>query len=278
MFDYQVTIDALTQWGGFLRNHVPVERWPNPVLWSGVAVLAGLVLAFWGARLLRTIYVLMFMVMGGLVGVRLAGAGQVDLLIGLTLGAGLGALLAAALFRFWVGLTTGTVAVLVLVLAGSPRLNQEFLSFNDFRQGVGSGDWSTSLRPPEPPKLDSWEQTRAYAAEFKNYLLSHRQDALVRSGVALGLVWLLGTAAGWLLPRVTMVFGTSVFGIVLLGGGAGVLLSTRWPAVWNSIIQNRSWFLAGLAVLFLAALSYQARNRRIPTIPVPTAPATPRPV
>ena len=76
MLDFQLTLDTLKQWEGFLRNHVPVERWPNPLLWSSVAALAGAVLAFWGARLLRTCYVLAFMVIGGMVGVRFAGAGR----------------------------------------------------------------------------------------------------------------------------------------------------------------------------------------------------------
>ena len=65
-----------------------------------------------------------------------------------------------------------------------------------------------------------------------------------------------------LLPRVVMVFGTSLAGIVLLAVGSCVLLSTRWPPGWSAIDANRGWFVAGLGVLLAAALSYQARQRR----------------
>jgi hypothetical protein len=267
MFDPQATVEVLKEWGGFLRNHVPVERWPSPYLWSGVTVFAGVVLAFWGARLLRSLYVLVFMVAGAAVGLRLAGVGQFDRLIGLILGAGAAAMIAYLLFRWWVALTTGLIAVLVLVAAGAPRLNAEFTAFNDFRQGVGSGDWSISLRPHEDLALESWPQFQQYAAEFWRYLLDQRRAAFVKTTVGLGIVWLLGTAAGLLLPRLITVLGTSIVGVTLFAGGAAVLLSSRWPSAWGGVLENRNWFLAGLAVLFLAAISFQARHRR-PAAPV----------
>src|SRR5207253_7848115 len=121
MFDFQATSNVLKEWYGFFKYHVPVDHWPDPVVWSGAAVLAGAVLAFWGARLLRPLYVLIFMIAGAAVGVRLAGVSQVDRLIGLVLGAGAAALIAVVFFRWWVGLTTGLVAVLILIAAAAPR-------------------------------------------------------------------------------------------------------------------------------------------------------------
>jgi hypothetical protein len=274
MLDFQTTWDTLQEWRGFLANHVPVERWPNPILWSGVAVFAGTVLMFWGARLLRPLYVLVFMLVGGAVGVRLAGVQQVDKLIGLVLGAGLAGLLAFVLFRWWVGLTTGLIAVFVLVVLGAPRLNTEFTGFNDFRQGVGSGDWNLSLRPHEEPKFESIEQLRQFAADFGRYLMEERRASVIKTSLGLGLVWLLGTAAGLMLPRLIPVLGTSLVGTVLLALGASMLLSTRWPSVWGAIVTNRAWFMSGLAVLFLAGLSYQARHRRSPVAMPTGVPAT----
>jgi hypothetical protein len=274
VFDLNATWDALKQWNGFLQNHVPVDRWPNPVLWSGVAALLGVVLVFWGARLLRGMYVLAFMAIGGAVGIRLAGVRQVDLLIGLSLGAGVGALLAFFLFRWWVGLTTGGLAVLILLAAGSPRLNDELTNYNNVRLGVGSGDFSQALQVHEEIKLDSWDQVRQFGHEFWDYLRDQRRRELITTSVGLGLVWLLGTLAGLLLPRLVTIGLTSVGGVCLLAIGASVLLSTRWPAAWSGILANRGWFLAALAVLLVAGISYQARHRRAPiplTTPAPAA-------
>jgi hypothetical protein len=274
VLDLTASWDTLSQWYSVLQNHVPVDRWPDPLLWSSVAVAAGAVLLFWGSRLLRKIYVLVFMVIGGSLGVRLAGVQQVDRLIGLTLGGGAGALLAFLLFRWWVGLTTGALAVLLLLAAGSPRLNQELLNYNNTRLGVGTDDFSQALRAHAQMELESWEQLQQFGGDFWEYLRTDRRSELIKTAVGLGLVALLGTLAGVLLPRLITIGATAVGGAFLIGLGGGVLLSTRWPAAWAGVKAHNAWLLAALAVLLVCGISYQARRLRRPipvSAPLPAA-------
>src|SRR5690349_339609 len=98
----QAAIDLWSRTVELLRNHVPPERWPNATLWSALALPIGLIMAFWGARILRTLYVLGFMAVGAYYGMKVAQSEQikVDALVGLILGAGLAGLIGHLLFRW----------------------------------------------------------------------------------------------------------------------------------------------------------------------------------
>lgn len=272
MIDVSATFETLQQWGGFLSNHLPLSWSPNPVAWSSAAVFTGVVLVFWGARLLRTIYTLSFMIAGAAMGVRLANVGQVEQLVGLIVGAGVAAMVGYLLFRWWVALTMGVTAVLILMLAGAPRLNAEILNFNDLKLGVGNSGYVLPSRSAlEAPPADTLRQ---YAMDFRDYLMEHRRGEVIRTGLGLALVWLLGTVAGLLLPRLTMILGTSLLGTVIFSSGASLLLATRWPGAWTGVVSHKNWFLGGLAVLLLAGLSYQSRRRRPMMAVSAPAPAT----
>ena len=73
MVGVQEVIELLSRGVGLIRNHVAIpDLWPDATWAAVVAVLAGLVLALWGGRLLRALYVIAFMAIGWLRGNFLA--------------------------------------------------------------------------------------------------------------------------------------------------------------------------------------------------------------
>jgi hypothetical protein len=275
MLDVQATLDSLGQLLAVVRQHLPPlgDRWADARLWAVAAVFLGGVFSLWGARLLRTGYILIFMVMGGAIGVRVAGASQIDVLIGLVVGAGVSGLIGYLLFRWWIGMTAGLVAVLMLATLSAPRVLAEVQAFNDAHQGVGTADYR--LPSPTLTSAPPAEQAEKYLTELKDYLLKDKAALVYRSGFALAVVWLFGTAVGLLFPRFATIVGTAVVGVSLLAYGGGVMLSTYAPSLWATLQANTRWTWLGLAVLALASISYQGwRPVRRPV----EAPAAQQPV
>lgn len=251
------------------RYHLPAEFLPvHTNWWAAVALPVGFALAMWGARLLRTIFVLAFIVIGAAIGIQIARGRGVDVLFGLFIGAGFAALVGHLLFRWWVGVVSGCVAMLILVMVQAPQINTTIGSavtrLTDYQTGVGTGVFE--LRPEnEAPVRDSG----AYLGSLWAFLLENDRDLLYRAGFMLGLSALLGLAFGILLPRLTMIVGTSLVGTVVLVTGLSVLLSSLWPAAWAVATANPSWCLGAIGVFLVGSMLHQARRKPL----VPAAPA-----
>ncbi len=271
MFDVQPAADLLSSGVNLLRNHVPPERWPNPILWSALAIPMGLLSALWGARLLRVVYVLAFMVIGAAVGFRVAEAHQIDRLIGFILGAGFAGLIGYLLFRLWLGATAGACAVLLMAVVTAPHLSAVIQDFDNHRLGVSTGEY-TLAQPAGSAPNGSYAESRQYLTEMKDYLWKNRPELVYKGGFLVALVWLLGLTLGAVLPRLTMVIATSLIGVASLAIGAGYLLAMRWPDAWIAAKAHPLGLLGGLALLLLVSVSFQLRSRRI--VSPPPAPAT----
>jgi hypothetical protein len=257
----QAAIDLWSRMVELLRNHIPPERWPNATLWSALALPIGLIMAFWGARILRTVYVLGFMAAGAYVGMRVAQDERVkvDALLGLVLGAGLAGLIGHLLFRWWLGLTAGTLATLLVLVACAPRVTAEIQAFNDYQSGLSTGQYNLAQPKTE---MTPQQQAQQYLSELKAYLWEKQPKLVTQFGVLLALAALLATAMGFLMPRFTMIVATSVMGVLMFAAGIGFFLSTRWLSAWEAMIVHAGWSLAACGILFLVAISYQARGPR----------------
>jgi hypothetical protein len=271
MIDFSGTSELIYQAIGVFKHHVPPEHWPNTNLWALIAVPAGLILAFWGASLLRTAYVLGFMVLGGAAGVRFAGTGQVDLMIGLVLGAGLAALVGHLLFRLWLGVTAGGFAILLVAVLGAGRISDEVRKFEDQRLGTGAYVLPETLDAPSAGE----GALMGYLKELQAFFYEKNQDFLYGAGIVGGLAFLVGMTLAMFLPQWTMIVGTSLIGTLTAGAGSAALASSRWPEAWAAVLANPGWALGGFAALFLIGLLYQAQQRRgrVPAAPVVPAPA-----
>jgi hypothetical protein len=278
-------VDLLARCAEYVRAHVPPpEWWPSALTLAVILMAAGFVLAFWGNRLLRLVYVLTFIALGGAVGVSIARAAGVDLLIGLVLGAGIAGLAGHLLFRWWVGMTSGICAA-VFVLA--------------FAAGRNSADLQTALseyarnhpvaiplsQPAEAPAAsDGSSPTTAAARQIGlalkdsalgafRYFSENHQGVVARVVVVTALAWITGLGMGLCLPRFTTILGTSCLGVALLALGLGMLLFRYSPAALEAFENNDKWVFGVLGVLLLMSLIMQARQRRTtaqpPAAPVP---------
>lgn len=271
MLDFQAARDLWTIVQDVSRYHVDWTAWPDPRWMAGGAAVIGFVLAFWGGRVLRAFYVLAFMAVGAAVGKRVADTLQVDLLIGLVLGAGFVGLIGYLFYRWWVGLTMGLMgALLVLGLFASPQIEPVIRTFNDARTGAGTGSYDTVLSQPERQ-----ENVQTYLRELWAYCWGEQRAVVYRTLGPAALAGLLGLAVGVILPRLATILATSVLGVAALVGGGGYLLWLKWPNLWGRVEASPTWSIGLLVGLLVVSLLYQASHsgRR----PVPAAAAAPVP-
>ncbi|HOB75427.1 MAG TPA: hypothetical protein PKG54_12990 [Phycisphaerae bacterium] len=256
--------DWIARGADLYRHFFPDDwiRYPNLTA-IGVGA-AGILLAFWGARLLKTIYILTFMVVGAVVGFRVGTDLKIDTLVGLTFGAGIAAFIGYLFFRWWVGVTTGFVAVLLVLAVAWPRFAAMDQGFRDYRQGVGTDNYASALQ-------DMDLTPSQYVGAFSAYVWTQQREYAHRFMIAAGLAWLLGVVMGLLMPKFTTVMGTSVLGVLLTSAGVGVLLYRNWPEVWSQFAAHPDWCLIGMAVLLIVASWRQVRPVPVKTPAVPVS-------
>lgn len=268
MMGVEAITDLISRGADFYRHYVPPEWNAYPNVAAAGALIVGIALAFWGARVLRTIYVLAFLVAGAAGGFLLGRRYQIDPLIGLTFGGGVAALLGYVFFRWWVGMTAGALAVLVVTLVASARLSEVHQEYRDHLAGVGTGGyanvWSAGSESPA-----------SVAGGLIHYLANDRRDFGARLAVASSLAWLLGMAMGMLLTRFTVVVGTSVFGVLLLSAGGGVVMWRHLPNLWGFLAGYPQWCLVAPLVLLIAAIWSQVRPEPKKAAPAPASPPAP---
>lgn len=265
MWSVEAVTDLVARGADFYRHYVPADwvAYPN-VAAVGVAV-AGILFAFWGVRLLRTIYMLAFLVLGAAIGVKAGRHFEIDVLVGLTFGAGIAAFLGYLLFRWWVGVSAGLVAVLVIVAVAWPRIQELQQGYYDLEHGVGTGVYvlggeQVTLSPAQ------------YATAVGWYAWEYRREFATRLLFAVGLGFMLGTVTGLLLPKFTMVLGTTLIGVVLMAIGAGVFLWLNFPGTWEMVAGHPDWYLVGMGAMLIVAAWRQVRPGRVRAEPVLAAP------
>lgn len=265
MLDFGNTLELL-KWGWQL---VPaVTEGPailqEPSWMAATAVGVGCALALWGGRILRAAFVLVFMTVGGLCGKHFAGSIQIDLLIGLVIGAGAAGLIGYAIYRWCLGVTVAAViALLAVATVSAPALLEERQAFDDFRLGVGTGQYSTGV-----PPVYTWADVRGYFWDQPR-----GREVVVKSLGPVAIVAAIGFIWSVLAPRLAAILATSVLGSALLAGGAGVLISTKWPETWLRIQANGSWAVGAMVCLWLFAMMYQLTHPARPAAAVCDAPA-----
>lgn len=272
--DIRGTLELLSRAAELVRYHLPPEVRPDPVVAGFVLMLAGLVLAVWGARLLKALLVLLFAGAGVGIGIQVARYFKTDDLLGLLIGGLLLGFLGYALYRWWVAVVAGAVAVViaafVLAPAMLPDLPDEAAAFWDERHQVGSDDYSAVLRDAETAEPEPSEALLEVLNDFRAHLWLRHGDQLRKLGVLLAAAWLVGLIVGLMMPRFTAIAGTSLIGVAVLSAGLGVLAVTYRPELWARLMTGGPWTAGGLAGLVLVFALYQARRR-------PSGPAVPAP-
>jgi uncharacterized membrane protein HdeD (DUF308 family) len=259
MAGVQDILSGLNQVGCFLQNHLPWDQLPEPTILAAVAVLAGFILAFWGARLLKLIFILACTAGGAAGGVHLTRQYQVDNIFGLILGGAFAALFGYLLYRWWIGLLTGLCTLLIVAAIAAPRfVEDEVEKFKDYQLGVGGAAYTL-----EQPEINFESLT--------DYFWTQRKSFAIRTLFALGLSFVLGVLVGVLMPRFASVVATSLLGVTFLAGGLYTLVALQWPRAWRMVQAEPGWFAAVLVLITIVSLSIQGRKPRHPVVanPVP---------
>lgn len=256
MIELQKMLEIL-EWGRQIVGaieQVPLIPWLGS-FWAAVgAMTIGSILALWGGRVLRSMVVLAFMVAGAVVGKQVAGSMQIDLLIGLVIGAGAAGLIGFVFYRWWLGLLMGGLVVLIMSSTYSaPRILNERQAFEDFRMGVGSGRYDTS-------------RSEKYTTEqFREYFWEQNRQFVVKTVLPVLVVGLVVFVATMIAPRLAAVLGTSVLGVLLVAGGTGMLVACKSEDWWNRIQCQQTWVVVGVGVFWLFSVMYQLTH---PTRPL----------
>jgi hypothetical protein len=238
----------------------------DPFWGAAAAAVTGLVLVLWGARVLRAGFVFAFMITGAMLGKQFAGSMQIDLLIGLVIGAGLAGLIGYAVYRWCLGVTVAAViALLAMATVSAPAMLDERQAFEDFRLGVGTGQYLPSV-----PSAYTWTDVRGYFWDQP-----HGREVVVKSLGPVAVVAMLGFIWSVLAPRLAAILATSILGSALLAVGAGVLIAGKWPETWSRVQDNSAWAIGTVVCIWLFSMMYQLTHpaRGPAAAPVVSAPA-----
>lgn len=261
MIDIVEIVDLLTKGASLVREHVPAAYLPTPAWLSAGLIVIGLVLALWGARVLRVAFVVSMAAAGAWAGIAVAQAQQVDLLIGLILGAGLAGLVGHLMYRWWVAVSAGLCAALIVLMMGGQRVwlaeieafaaQQQPLIAQDYNNALASASLSEAASPVRP-----------YLAEMGAYFWENRRNLVIRSGLACSLAFVLGFGMGLAVPGITTVIGTSLAGIIAVVLGVGTAVTAYRPEWWAYVDTHASWFILATGIILLVSVMTQITQRR----------------
>ncbi len=276
MIDFQAIADVFTKVTEVFKHHLPdKEPWIASSTTAWISLGSGAVLAFVGAKLLRFIFVGLFMISGGYLGIYVADRFQVDSLFGLVVGGAVLGLLGHFLFRWWVGVTTGLLAMALVAAVAGPRmlptLKEDLAAFAEQETDDTVGEYSNVLQKKEEAQSDD-RTLVTLLNDLKSFLWNRHEGVAMRLAGMIALAWLGGMAVGVVAPRHTTIVLTSILGVILLAGGGGYMVYNHWPAAWEWTRRESGWVLAGLMLMMVVAIAVQMRMRR-PIAAPPAAPA-----
>ena len=243
-----------------LRYHVPAEWISNAMTVAVVAGLLGLVMASSGVRIVRGVLVLAFT--GG--GVWAGMATNQWLGLGPWFCAICGALvfgsLGLVLYRLWVGVGLATLLTCVaLSVLGHQQARPHWGEFREARL-------SDMILPDggafTPPTVEQQEQFNSpdpaqIFHEFGDHLAQNVPNIKRNTLLICGITALGGLLLGLLAVRFTMVLGSALVGVALLGSCAGYFLTRYQPQIMDRAAEKPVAVLAGVGIAVLLSMGVQ---------------------
>ncbi len=269
-------LDWITQIEGIVRYHLPSDA--TSFFWAaaGVAV-AGLILAMFGARLIRSLVVAAFLAGGALAASDAAGRFGIPAMAAIIVGAVVGAILGYLMFRLWLAALTGAVAAAVVagVLIG-PSLPGMLQEFEDARLSGGASGGGFALPTPAQQQAARDQTLWGYLRAFGEHVVARYPGDTRKGAALLAVAFLVGAAMGLLAHRWTLVLGTVTVGTALILLGVVPLLRQYWPAAIERCEGHPRETAVGLGVWFLLAVA--AQRRRLRPVLVVAPPPVPPPI
>jgi hypothetical protein len=246
--------------------HFPKEHLPNAVFAGGGALLVGVVIAVWGAKLLRPIFALTFVASGAWYGGEVAKQFGISETVGIVIGAIVMGVLGYVLYRLWVA---GMSAVLVGLIAISIYASYKVIPH-----------WSAYYQPEEVTEFEvgsadnpqpvGWESLLVSLRDFWEYLKQEEADVSRNVTLVLGVAALVGFFLGLFAERAVTIVWTSALGVVVATAGIVTLCMHARPEWRSRLWEHPQWLLLGLACLWVLALGVQTQGtRRTVAAPAP---------
>jgi len=228
------------------RHHLPLDELPDPALVGLVMVAAGLVLALWGARLVRVLLAVGFLAAGARAGTLLAPHVGISPIAGVIVAAVVACALGYGLYRLWVGVV---LAMMLLVGALSIYAYSRALpSWSEFvRVGDAVGQRAVDgFVVPSPAQQAQQADVGVMARRYLAWL-EQREPGIRRDVVAIAAGSVLaGLILGFVAGRFITVLWSSLLGVALIAGGLALLCATWRPEWLERIGQHPSTVGTGL--------------------------------
>jgi hypothetical protein len=264
--------DWITQVGDLIRYHLPAGEAAS--LWPAVAAIAaGIVLCVAGAKLVRMAVVLGFAGAGAMLGAEAAEQFSVSAIGGIVAGIIVAVVVGYVLFRLWVAILAGLVAVAVAAcIAVGPSVPSLLQEYDDARiAGGATGDGFALLTPQQQQasqRAGAWEYCRGFAAHVR----SRYPGDTRRMAVILAAAFLAGAAFGLFAHRWAIVLGTVTLGTMLILAGTVPLISRYYPYALERCMQRPTELLIGLGAWLFLVVAVQRRGLR-PAVALAAPPA-----
>jgi MFS family permease len=264
-------LETLTAPLELIRHHLEPYLNAPQLGWGGLAAAAvGLLLIFWGARLLRVSMAVASAAAGAVFGWSYAGAFELPPIAGAIIGAALAALLGGVLARFVVGILSGVTfaGIACCIYMGAvtwdlwPAFEQQYRA-----EHYGSSlEAQVQLRTPGD---DVHQGPYDLGQQWWDYVKRQRPEAprtavLITAGAAAA-----GLVLGLLAYRLMIILGMAFVGTMLLVGGS-------LSAMWSRLPQTHNWIEtnpAGIGLLavgiWMTSILVQSRTSRRPQKPKP---------
>lgn len=266
--------DWITQIDAFARYHLPVGE-AAPSLWpAAAAIVIGLILCLAGARLLRAGVVLAFAGAGAALGAQAAVRFDLSTIAGIVLGVIVVGLIGYVLFRLWIALFTGFVALAIAAcVTMGPNLATVWQEFEDARISGGAVGDGFALLTAEQQRAARQTDLSRYCRDFLEHVWSRYPGDARRLVVVLAAAFLAGASLGLFAHRWAIVLGTAALGTMLILAGLVPLISRYCPQVVERCDQRPNEVLIVLGIWALIAIVVQRRGLR--PAPIPSAPPQP---
>lgn len=273
-------------------------RQPEVILVLVIAVMAvGILFWLFGARFHRLVVTVLALSAGMVVGWYLGASHSVNPLLGMVLGAAVGAALGYWLFRVWLGLLASLLILLVLLgFYGSRFVIPRLQAAGQTSRSELGDQGSISLRPPTPPtdmvpttnttrgqayrnleelipwlspaNYDTWDHWRPHFREVlsavsKNllFLMPHPKVDLV---VILAVSLVAGVVLTIFKPTFLNIVYTSALGATLIVASAIALLTLK-QSVQGQWLWDNAWTVwSALLLLTLVGSAVQYAFREQP--------------
>lgn len=251
-----------------LRTHVDLSWAPNPLLTAGFALVAGLILALWGASLVRAMVVLAFIGAGVWGGRGVTDQfPQIAPIAGMLVGAFAGGVIGFFLFRLWIGLLSAVLfSAIGLGVLGSQQALPHLSAYDETGMIVGATDLAPFVVPTPTQQRTLLEtDPKQYLRGFWDFA-SEREQTLPRNVLAvLAVATFFGVTIGLLLPTLMTVLWTSLGGTLLVAAASLWAINAYRPSLLQFLHDRPTIHIGvwvGFCVLTMIAQGLMRRPRR----------------